>query len=78
MNKVDLYSTIDHSHKNTRWIYVSAKCHIKITRSCATWAIAKDDNATVGPKVFNPNRPKNVRILSMRIKELKSNMEETV
>ena len=29
MNKVDPYSTIDHSHKNTRWIYVSAKCHIK-------------------------------------------------
>ena len=29
MNKVDTYSTIDHSHKNTRWIYVSAKCHIK-------------------------------------------------
>ena len=29
MNKVDPCSTIDHSHKNTRWIYVSAKCHIK-------------------------------------------------
>ena len=58
MNKVDPYSTIDHSHKNTRWIYVSAKCHIKITWSCATWAIEKDDNATVSPKVFNPNRPK--------------------
>ena len=23
MNKVDPFSTIDHSHKNTRWIYVS-------------------------------------------------------
>ena len=78
MNKLDPCSTIDHSHKNTRWIYVSAKCHIKITRSCATWAIAKDDNATVSPKVFNPNHPKKVQILTMRIKELKSNMEEAV
>ena len=78
MNKVDPCSTIDHSHKNTRWIYVSAKCHIKITRSCATRAIAKNEDATVGPKVFNPNRPKKVRILTMRIKELKSNMEETI
>ena len=32
MNKVDPYSTIDHSHKNTRWIYVSAKCHIKYNK----------------------------------------------
>ena len=29
MNKVDLCSTIDHSHKNIRWIYVSAKFHMK-------------------------------------------------
>ena len=29
MNKVDPYSTINHTHKNTRWIYVSTKCHIK-------------------------------------------------
>ena len=78
MNKVDPCSTIDHSHKNTRWIYVSVKCHINITRSCATRAIAKDDNATGNPKVFNPNRPKKVRILTMRIKELKSNMKEVV
>ena len=28
MNKVDPYSAIDHSHKNTSWIYVSVKCHI--------------------------------------------------
>ena len=28
MNKVDPCSTIDHSHKNTGWIYVSEKCHI--------------------------------------------------
>ena len=32
MNKVDLCSTIDHRHKNTRWIYVSAKCHIKCNK----------------------------------------------
>ena len=32
MNKVDPFSTIDHSHKNTRWIYVSAKCHIKYNK----------------------------------------------
>ena len=32
MNKVDPYSTIDHSHKNTRWIYVSVKCHIKCNK----------------------------------------------
>ena len=32
MNKVDPYSTIDHSHKNTRWIYVSAKFHIKYNK----------------------------------------------
>ena len=29
MNKVNLCSTIDHNQKNTRWIYVSAKCHMK-------------------------------------------------
>ena len=29
MNNMDQCSTIDHSTKNTRWIYVSAKCHIK-------------------------------------------------
>jgi len=32
MNKVDPCSTIDHSHKNTRWIYVLAKCHIKYNK----------------------------------------------
>ena len=32
MNKVDPCSTIDHSHKNTRWIYVSSKCHIKYNK----------------------------------------------
>ena len=29
VNKVDPCSTIDHSHKDTRWIYVSPKCHMK-------------------------------------------------
>ena len=29
MNKVDPCSRINHSHKSTRWIYVSAKCYIK-------------------------------------------------
>ena len=32
MNKVDPCSTIDHSHKNTRSIYVSVKCHIKCNK----------------------------------------------
>ena len=32
MNKVDPYSKIDHSQKNTRWIYVVAKCHIKCNK----------------------------------------------
>ena len=32
MNKVDPCSTIDHSHKNTRWIYVSVKVHIKYNK----------------------------------------------
>ena len=32
MNKVDPCSTIDYSHKNIRWIYVSAKCHIKCNK----------------------------------------------
>ena len=32
MNKMDPCSTIDHSHKSTRWIYVSAKCHIKYNK----------------------------------------------
>ena len=32
MNKVDPCATIDHSHKYTRWIYVSAKCHIKYNK----------------------------------------------
>ena len=32
MNKVDPCSTINHSHKNTSWIYVSAKCHIKYNK----------------------------------------------
>ena len=78
MNKVDPCSTIDHSHKNTRWIYVSAKSHIKYNKVLRNSGNSKKDNATVGPKVFNPNRPKKVRILTMRIKELKSNMEEAV
>ena len=68
MNKVDPYSTIDHSHKNTRWIYVSAKCHIKYNKVLRNLGNSKSDNATVGPKVFNPNRPKKVRILTMRNK----------
>ena len=32
MNKVDPCSTIDHSHKNKRWIYVLEKCHIKYNK----------------------------------------------
>ena len=32
MKKVDPCSTIDHSHKNTRWIYVLAKCQINCNK----------------------------------------------
>ena len=31
MNKVDPCSTIDHSHKNTRWMIIE-KCHIKCNK----------------------------------------------
>ena len=41
MNKVDPYSTIDHSHKNTRWIYVLAKCHIKCNKVLCNLGIRK-------------------------------------
>ena len=51
MNKEDPYSTIDHSHKNTRWIYVSAKCHIKYNKVLRNLGNSKNDNnATVGPR----------------------------
>ena len=50
MNKVDPCSIIDHSHKNTRWIYVSAKCHIKYNKVLRNLGNRKSDNATVGPR----------------------------
>ena len=77
MNKVDPYSTIDHSHKNTRWIYVSAKCHIKYNKVLRNSGNSKNDDATVSPRSSIQTAQK-VRILTMRIKELKSNMEEIV
>ena len=77
MNKVDPCLTIGHSHKNTRWIYVSAKCHIKYNKVLCNLGDSKNDDATVGPRSSIQTAQK-VRILTMRIKELKSNMEETV
>ena len=58
MNKVDPYSTIDHSHKNTRWIYVSEKCHIKCNKVLCNSGNSKKWQCYCRPKVFNPNRPK--------------------
>ena len=77
MNKVDPYSTIDHSHKNTRWIYVSAKCHIKCNKVLRSLGNSKNDDATVGP-MYSIQTIKKVRILAMLIKEVRSNMEESV
>ena len=50
MNKVDPYSTIDHSHKNTRWFYVSAKCHMKSDKVLRNLSNRKNGNATVSPR----------------------------
>ena len=50
MNKVDPCSTINHSHKNTRWIYVSTKCHIKCNKVLRNLGNRKNDDATVGPR----------------------------
>ena len=50
INKVDPYSKINNSHKNTRWIYVSAKCHIKCNKVLCNLGNSKNDNATVSPK----------------------------
>ena len=50
MNKVDPYSTIDYSHKHTRWIYVSAKCHIKCYKVLHSLGTRKNDDATVGSR----------------------------
>ena len=58
MNKVDPYSTIDHSQKNTRWIYVSAKSHIKYNKVLRSLGNSKKWQCYCRPKVFNPNRPK--------------------
>ena len=79
MNKVDPCSTINHSHKNTKWIYVSTKCHIKCNKVLCSLGNSKKktNDATVGPSSSIQTAQK-VRILTMRIKELKSNMEETV
>ena len=45
-----------------------------ITRSYAAWEIAKDDDATVDP-MSSIQTAQKVGILTMRIKELKLNME---
>ena len=77
MNKVDPCSTIEHSHKNTRWIYVSAKYHIKCDKVLHNSSNSKNDDATISPRSSIQTTQK-IRILTMRIKELKSNMKETV
>ena len=77
MNKVDPYSTIDHRHKNTRWIYVSAKCHIKCNKVLRSLGNRKNDDAIFSPR-YSIQTTQKVRILTMQIKELKSNMAETV
>ena len=77
MNKVDPCSTIDHTHKNTRWIYVSAKCHIKCNKVLCNLGNSKNDDATISPRSSIQTSQK-VQILTMQVKELKSNMEETV
>ena len=75
MNKVDPYSTIDHSHKNTRWIYVSKKCRIKCDKVLRSLGNRKNDDAIVSPKSPIQTVQK-VQILTMQIKELKYNMVE--
>ena len=67
MNKVDPYSTIDHSHKNTRWIYVSAKCHIKCNKVLCSFENRKNDDAIFVPR-YSIQTAQKVRILTMRIK----------
>ena len=77
INKVDPCSTINHSHKNTRWIYVSAKCHMKCDKVLHSLGNSKNDDATVSPR-SSIQTAQMVQILTMRLKELKSNMEEIV
>ena len=78
MNKVDPCSSNDHSHKNTRWIYVSAKFHMRYNKVLLILGNSKmNDDATVGPRSLIQTAQK-VQILTMQIKEKKSNMEETV
>ena len=63
MNKVDPCSKIDHSHKNTRYIYVSSKCHIKYNKVLHSLGNRKNDDVIVIPrssiqtaqKGMNPN-----------------------
>ena len=50
MNKVDPCSTINHSHKNTRWIYVSTKFHMKCDKILRKLGNRKNGNATVSPR----------------------------
>ena len=77
MNKVDPYSTIEHSHKNTRWIYVSAKCHIKCDKVLRILGNRKMI-MLLSAQGLQSKPSQKVRILTMRIKELNSNMEETI
>ena len=77
MNKVGPCSTTDHSHKIQGGSMSQQNVIWSVTRSCATWAIGKDDDATISPR-YSIQTTQNIRILTMRIKELKSNMEETI
>ena len=77
MNKVGPCSRIDHSHKNTRWIYVSTKFHIKCDKVLHSLGNSKM-MMLLSAQGLQSKSPKKVWILTMRIKDLKSNMEEIV
>ena len=62
MNKVDPCSTIDHSHKNTRWIYVPAKSHMKCNKFLRNLGNSKRGQCYCRPKVFNPILPKSTNL----------------
>ena len=64
MKKMDPCSTTDHSHKNTRWIYVSTKSHINCDKVLRNLGNRKKWRCYGRPNVFNPNCRK-VRILTM-------------
>ena len=78
MNKVDPCSIIDRSHNNTRWIYVLAKCHMKCDKVLRSLGNIKKMMMLMSIQGLQSKPLEKVQILTMRIKELKSNIEETV